>query len=812
MKILTRKIFREIRRNKFRSVVIILTVTITIALGIGLLNIKESYDATIAAHHENLNNADLRIRLDEYIPESYLNDWMSNESISDAKIEQLEGRIFIYASINHQNEEFKAYIIGINFSINEINTLEIIGGEVPSNPSHVLIEMHFRSPLLGSIQTQLINDPITINYGSLSENFTISGIATDSDYFYPVDELTNYAEFGGKLPIVYVPLQQLQDFLGMDGINEVLVKTEDRSHIANQVADQALTTIIGSEKIRKVIYWDEAPDYTFFFIDNPHDKVGLLFGVFGLIAGSTAIYNSLSKLVAAQRTHIGLYGALGAKKRAVFSHYLGFGIILSLIGIIIGWFGAGLLSILAVNLRGSWHGFTVIKVGFDPVLWIGGSLFAIFVIAFFSFLATLPILRLTPREAMVAPYSKSQLGEVPLLEKILQSLGVFRRLNAKIPLRTVFMNKKRSLATMIAVATSMIILIASASMVYDVVFALNENYTNYERYDGNVILQTPTSESFIKTNLQDLDKIDQIEGYLGTQVFISDFNGEAVRVPLYAFHENSTLRNYHVIKGDKDLVKSDLGKDSILVGSNLAEKYSIKAGDTITITFDPLNVFQLEVAGVTGELIDNALLWTIEGIQENTIDIQNIGISENVTGFVFSYTNDITNQEISDLKFEIMNRFQPYIYSETKTALDTMETMLEMIMGLLLFVGLLGLAALILFSFSSMSLAMMDREMEFLALRAMGARRLSILKVIFLENLFYGVSGLVVGSIFSLSLLRPSYDYLMPDMYVPVIVPFELWFVVGASILICVFISTSLLTWKTWRSSLADMLHNRMIS
>jgi len=121
LKILTRKIFREIRRNKFRSIVIILTVTITITLGIGLLNVKDSYDATIAAHHENLNNADLRIRLDEFIPESNLSDWMIEPTISDGKIEDLEGRILIYASINHLNEDFKAYIIGVNFSINEIN-------------------------------------------------------------------------------------------------------------------------------------------------------------------------------------------------------------------------------------------------------------------------------------------------------------------------------------------------------------------------------------------------------------------------------------------------------------------------------------------------------------------------------------------------------------------------------------------------------------------------------------------------------------------------------------------------------------------
>ncbi|MHA2054184.1 MAG: ABC transporter permease [Candidatus Hodarchaeales archaeon] len=812
MKILTRKIFREIRRNKFRSVVIILTVVITISLGIGLLNIKDSYDATIAAHHENLNNADLRVRLNEYIPEENLSSWIEHQDLKNADIENLEGRIFLYGSVTYEEEEFKAYIIGVNLSKNNINSLELTVGEQPSSSKDVLIEKHFRSAFLGGVNTELLNKNITINSGLSSENFTISGITIDSDYFYPVDEQTNYASFSGDLAIVYVPLQYLQNFLGVEGINEILVQTATRTHETNEIADQAITAIVGSEKIRKVIYWDEAPDLTFFYIDNPHDKVGIVFGIFGLIAGSTAIYNSLSKLVIAQRTHIGLYGALGAKKRDVFFHYLGFGVILGIIGLIIGWIGAGFLSLAAVNIRGDYHGFTVVKVGFDPLIWIGGSLIAMAVISFFSFLATLPILRLTPREAMVAPYSKSQLGEEPILEKILKRGGILRKLTTSIPLRTVFMNKKRSLATIVAVATSMIILIAATSFTYDVILAMDNNYTYYEKFDGNVLLQAPTPEHLIKANLQDIEEVGTVEGYIGTQVFLSDFNGGSIRVPLYAFHENSTLRDYHIIRGSKDLQKSDLGKDSILIGSNLAEDNNIKVGDKITITFDQNNSFELEIAGITGELIDNALLWTIEGIKQKTPDIQNIGLSENVTSFVFSYSSDLTDLQKVTLKTEITEIFNPYLYSETKETLNMMETMLEMIMGLLIFVGLLGLGALVLFTFSSMSLTMMDREMEFLALRAMGSKRRSILKVIFLENLLYGLSGLIIGIFLSLSLLRPSYDYLIADMYVPVVVPIELWLIVIGSIFLCVFLSTSLLAWRTWRTSLPDMLHNRMIS
>ena len=130
----------------------------------------------------------------------------------------------------------------------------------------------------------------------------------------------------------------------------------------------------------------------------------------------------------------------------------------------------------------------------------------------------------------------------------------------------------------------------------------------------------------------------------------------------------------------------------------------------------------------------------------------------------------------------------------------------------MVFVGLLGLAALIIFTFSSMSLAMMDREMEFLALQAMGSKRRTILKVIFLENALYGIFGLIIGIPLCLALLQPSYDFMISDLYMPVYVPVELWVIVISSIIFCVFLSTALLAWRTWRSSLPDMLYNRLIS
>ena len=99
-----------------------------------------------------------------------------------------------------------------------------------------------------------------------------------------------------------------------------------------------------------------------------------------------------------------------------------------------------------------------------------------------------------------------------------------------------------------------------------------------------------------------------------------------------------------------------------------------------------------------------------------------------------------------------------------------------------------------LFTFSAMSLAMMDREWEFLSLIAQGVERRKIIWIITLENLIYGVIGFLAG-----------------DWYMAVIIPLEIWIVVGVLVLLGVAASSLIMARKVWRSSMPDFLRNRMI-
>ncbi|MFX0211619.1 MAG: FtsX-like permease family protein, partial [Candidatus Hodarchaeota archaeon] len=650
MKILTKKIFREIRFNKFRSILIILTVFVAMSFGIGFLNIVNSAKASVEANDELLNNADLRIRLTEFISENDVVTLLTESERETAGITNLEGRIFEYASVIYNEDLYNAYLIGVDLGRNAINTLQLRSGTIQLSANQVLVEQHFSGALLFGTGASL-NEHLTINFRDFTMDVTIAGFVADSEYLFVVDEQTEFLTLG-QLCVIYMPLKMMQERFNLSGINEILVKSEERSHNASQNADQALSTALGEFNIQKVIYWDKTADKKMLDLRmNLIQNLGLLFSLFSLIAGSIAIYNSLSKLIMAQRAHIGLYGALGARNRDILSHYISIGIVLGIIGIVLGWLGAALINFQLINIGIiNLFGLVTTKIEPDLVIWISGTVLTIIVVFVFSFLSTLPVLRLTPHEAMKAPYSTSELGKEPLLEQLLRPFGIFSRLISKIPLRTVFMNKKRSLSTALAVAASMVILVTSTCFAYDYFLGVDQNYSDYEKYDVQVILQQPISECTIKNWIrQNTTGIQTVEGIIYTNVWI-----DSQRVPLQVFHQNTTLREFHIIKGTKEL-----NKDKLLMGSVLAKNLGVEPGDQLNLVFDLIVQLSVEVAGITGELLDNSLLWTIEALQQRTNDAQSIGISENITGFVFNYEKNLSGEEKMRLKQLIQEKYQP---------------------------------------------------------------------------------------------------------------------------------------------------------
>lgn len=817
MKIMTKKVLREFRFNKFRSISIVVTVALSVAFLVGLNAALQSMNASLEKNHEIFNNAEVRIRYPTFLNSSSVTELPDLEDMQRAGVIAVEGRIFLYSEVEYKDKTYTAYWIAINSTEdkqNEINKLIAKKGDnfISSN-ENVLVEAHFGLGLLGPGVD--LEDELTIKYGGIvEESLEISGVVSDSDYYYVANELTSMPEFG-NLCVFYTSLKKAQDLLGINNsVNEILVKTEERTTNAADRASQAITRHFGDDANTKVIRYDETADKEMFNADaGPMDKMGFVFGFFGLVCAAIVIYNSLSKMVISQRTYIGLFGALGSKKRDLIFHYIYFGLILGIIGVIIGLilslgvaYGMGLL----VTYIYFWE---TLEIVVDPLTYLLGSVITLSVVAFFSAISALPSLRLTPREAMQPPYSIAQRGSEPIVEKILRNIPGFRSLVSRIPLRTVFMkgNRRRTISTVSAIAISMIILVGSWGMFYNMMDQLNRNYNIYQKFDVNFITTNIISESdaieWIENNI---DGIDIVEGYIYTEVWVSTDeieadDDEALRFELQAFHQDTVLREYGIGAGE-----GQFSSNECLIGKIAANELDINVGDTINISSTGWK--EVEVTGIVQELMDNSIIWTVEAIQSN----------ENLLGFADDYVNGIAftfkeNADPEEIKEEILVQFQTdtytvAVYNSNKEAYESLERLLETLMGLLFAFIAFGILLLSLFTFSAMSLAMMDRELEFLALRAQGIQRRKILWIITLENLIYGLFGFIVGIPICLGSLRWAFDYIMPDFYIPVNLPLEIWSVVAGIIFFSVFLSSVLIAWKVLRTSMPDFLRNRMIS
>ncbi|MCG3221779.1 MAG: FtsX-like permease family protein, partial [Candidatus Heimdallarchaeota archaeon] len=371
MKILTKKIFREIKENKFKSLSIILIVALTIMLLAGLRAGHPVLFNTFELNQKYYNVADGIFTFSEPMESNNITAIRNNiDFMNQNKIVKIEGRIHYLTEINFQGEKFQAVIFGVDFP-NELNQLVIekratdIEDEklILQSNSSCLIETHFAGGLFG--QGVEPGDQIEVRFPDNEINFTVKGIAQDSYYSYMVDEVSNMPLLG-NLAVIWINIQIAQQ-LRYDGnslINQALFTVEDRLN-KDQIfpAADALSYFFGNHNIpanaMKFVVFDETDEYKMFIGDaGAVDKMGTIFGIIGLIICVVIIFNTLNKMVYAQRKNIGLFLAMGSSKRKILFHYAGFTLILTISGIIIGIpLAFGLAIGMSQMVIGSLYGF-----------------------------------------------------------------------------------------------------------------------------------------------------------------------------------------------------------------------------------------------------------------------------------------------------------------------------------------------------------------------------------------------------------------------------------------------------------------------
>jgi len=678
-----------------------------------------------------------------------------------------------------------------------------------------MLETRFAGTFLG--QNVPLDSNLTIAFGTNEVNFTVKGIAADADYSYMVDPVSGMTLMG-QMAIVWIDLDTIQNlmFAGAPVINQVLFTIDDRLNkslilsAADKLTQNFATNHINVNNIEFTIF-DETIDRKFFDSDaGSVDKFGTIFGLIGIVVCSIMIFNTLNRIVQSQHKNIGLFMAMGSKPKKIINHYIKVTMTLTGIGVLIGVPLGYLSSIGMAKMMLRMYAFHFYSFPIAYGEYVGGGV-AVFLIGLvFSAASAWPITRITPREAMSAVFNRIKVTKKIASEKIFGWIPLFYNIHMRVPLREIFLRKKRSVLTILAITTSMIILINSAAMEYNMYQSTVDNYNVYNKADVQILLQTPVLESEINQFMQNITVSQNItyhEVYLDLYTKLNKGNEFLSWTELQCYQANSTLRNFHVIEGIGDN-KSELTNSKIVLGRSIAGKYDITIGDKIKIGL--LENYSVNVEGLVGELIDYSALWTLEAFNSGNIS-SSFGIPKGyVNGILITIAPDT---DLNTLREKFDTQFQISQWMDNQSAKQSVMNMMGTVMGLLFIFLLFGVIVGMMFSFSTMYLAFVDRESDFIALKAMGTENKHLRRMIFWENTFLSLFSLILTVPIGYLTYRWSMNYMIGDRYyVPLTIPGFIWPVIFLLSMVSIWLATGRLMKKIKKMELVDELRKYFVS
>ena len=227
-----------------------------------------------------------------------------------------------------------------------------------------------------------------------------------------------------------------------------------------------------------------------------------------------------------------------------------------------------------------------------------------------------------------------------------------------------------------------------------------------------------------------------------------------------------------VAKISSDMIKGDFNeleytKNTMVIGSKLAEKLQVQQGDVIEASFPNANPLSIEVIGIfdTGTPLDETLAYSsLATVQDfyGTPDVIN-GISLRIVDF---------NQDR-----EIANRIKALGYNAkgwTENNPEILRTIAiegtsnTITLGFILLIASFGVV-------STLNMVVMSKVKEIGILRAMGTEASSIRMIFLLESGILGLSGALVGVAAGTALALAIGSYPLPEQMmgissIPVIV------------------------------------------
>ncbi|AKB44787.1 ABC transporter permease [Methanosarcina vacuolata] len=311
-----------------------------------------------------------------------------------------------------------------------------------------------------------------------------------------------------------------------------------------------------------------------------------------------------------------------------------------------------------------------------------------------------------------------------------------------IALRQIRARKFQTLLSVGAIALAVMILTISHSIMVGVTEDFHN--TSVDKIP-HVLVSPEEGEDYIYLYDTLIERIGSIEGITAVSPFLT---GQA-SLKFKDNSLNSELRGVipsqenEIGSIEEDMVegsfqKLEFSRNTVVIGSKLAEKLEVNLGDSIDVSFPNANPLSLRVVGIfhTGSSLDESLTYTSLNTAQQFYDASNVvnGVSLRLSDF--NRDREVAN-EIK--KFGYNAEGWTETYSAILRTLAIESTTDNIIYGLVVVIASFGVV-------STLNLSVISATSQIGMLRAMGASVSSIQRIFVFQSGILGLLGALFGT------------------------------------------------------------------
>ncbi|MBK9036511.1 MAG: FtsX-like permease family protein [Myxococcales bacterium] len=718
MRLLRRKLGRDLRRQRAQSLAIAATIFLGTMLAVLSAGAYRDLDASYRAVFDATGFADLWIAGGDV-------DAIATAAGAEPGVEAALPRRVTDVPIEIGDQRFLGRAVEVVADAAVGKVLVTAGQPLdPAEPDGVLVEEHLAAHAhLGP------GDHLALLVGTGWRTVTVRGVAASAEYIWPARSRQDVLPPPGSFGVVFTG-PALAAALA-PAPTEVAVRFAPGAPTTVEARVRAIADAHGAAGVTTRA---EQPSNAALRSDiDGFKQMAVMFPGLFLLAAALATTVLLSRRVRTERTVIGTLRACGFSRRQIVWHYLGHGVGLGLLGAIpgalVGQFAAG----AATGAYTAAIDVPITVTRFHPDFFALAVLFGLLTGVVAALGPARAAARIAPAQAMRGVVPETGGARRPWLERALPPL---RRLPARwqLILRNLGRNRRRTLSTMLGVILAATLILVSWGLIDSTRAMLHRQFEVIEQRDATLYVDGQVGIEPLAAAAAQVDGVAAVEPLLEGPVTLRGPRGDYATA-LTALPAATTMHRF--LDHDR---RFQLG-GGVVLGRAAAAVLGVHVGDTVALELPEASAgFSARVDGFVDEPLGTLAYAALPVVVAGT------GGAAAANGVAVRFAPGADRQAT-------LARLRALpgvaVVQDTHAMLDAANEFMGLLYAFVGVMLILGSALAFTILFVTMTVNIAERTTELATLRASGVSHRQIARLVTAENLLVtalGVApGLVVG-------------------------------------------------------------------